>query len=418
MVLDVLTTWTRIKRDSRIDSITSTSFTTSKERKFKGWGLQLLSSSSSTFARDFMMEHTKHEILHHNNTKTVFIAEDAKTHKHYIIKEILITSPLHQLPVTNEYDILRRIFPRDNMTPEQIARTGIAAVPDIYFELVRVSLVYPLYPMDLFGCINYNTDKFQTDGFSEEIIKIFLAQFLEALKTLKDSNVVHRDIKPENVCLQENGNLVLTDFELAIVVPSNHHDISSVATPTTPNVLVGTSLYIAPETFRTLEYSYQTDLWAVAILACELHSSNYPWNLNEHMSPEEVGRTILSTTPVKPPGMSNALWGFLKKILVNKDIRINVEEAMEDPLFSSYTFSTMEEGSVVQGNVFDTHPCLVPVSEICQERGHVTNVVNAPLREKQLEAKAKTQSPLISGDRRLYVESLNPKGVEQRSLED
>ena len=110
---------------------------------------------------------------------------------------------------------------------------------------------------------------------------------------------------------------------------------------------------------------------------------------------------------------------FLKKILVNKDLRINVEEAMEDPLFSSYTFSkTMEEGRVVQGNVFDTHPCLVPVSEICQERGHVTKVVNAPLREKQLEAKAKTQSPLISGDRMLYVESLSPKGIKQRSLED
>ena len=213
--------------------------------------------------------------------------------------------------------------------------------------------------MDLFNCINHNTDMYRVDGFSDEVIVVFLAQLLEALKTLKESNVIHRDIKPgekcrakkapclraafvsnttglspsslrlallvvalaaENVCVDERGNLVLTDFELAINGRRNNDDTSP---PTTPeeSVLVGTTLYIAPETYRALEYSFKTDLWAVAILTCELHSAKLPWIIHEHMSAEEVGRVIINNRPVKPLGMSNAVWAFLRKILVLKDLR-------------------------------------------------------------------------------------------------
>ena len=163
-MLDVLVLWARIKKDRRIDSITSSSFTIGTERKFKNWGLQLLSSVSSTFARDFMTEHCKHKILHHNDIKTVFLIEDIKTQKYYVVKEILIMSCLHQLPVTNEYDVLRHIFPSGSLTPEQMSSTGITAVPDILYEIVRVSLVYPLYQMDMFSCINYNMEIFFVDG--------------------------------------------------------------------------------------------------------------------------------------------------------------------------------------------------------------------------------------------------------------
>ena len=45
-VLDVLDVWNRIKKDSRITSIISSSFMTSSKRNFDGWGLRLLSSSS------------------------------------------------------------------------------------------------------------------------------------------------------------------------------------------------------------------------------------------------------------------------------------------------------------------------------------------------------------------------------------
>ena len=88
-VLDVLDLWNNsIKKDSRIESILSSSFTTRTERNFDSWGLALLSFASSTFALDFMKEHCKHRILHHNKTKTIFVVEDMKTQMLYVLKEV------------------------------------------------------------------------------------------------------------------------------------------------------------------------------------------------------------------------------------------------------------------------------------------------------------------------------------------
>ena len=231
-----------------------------------------------------------------------------------------------------------------------------------------------------------------------------MAQLLEALKILKDKKVVHRDIKPENVCVQENGNLVLMDFELAIIEEeSNGYRVKD-------DILVGTTLYIAPETYQCLEYSDKTDLWAVAILACELHSPKLPWKLNERMPADAVGRTIIKNKPTRPLDMSDALWGFLCKIFVPKVDRITVEEAMEDPLFSSFTFTqTTSDGKKLPGNVFDRHACLDPVRRICAERGHLSANNTSSLRSRFLDVQEKSSSPLIETERTIYVSSLSPK---------
>ena len=245
------------------------------------------------------------------------------------------------MPCTNEHEILTHIFQGSESQPEFADdRTGIIPIPDIFHELVRVSMVSPLYSMDMFDCLNHHTNVFQAIGFSHEIIVTYMAQLLEALKTLKDRNVVHRDIKPENICIQKNGNLVLTDFELAII------DEGGAGVRPKQDVLVGTTLYLSPETFQRLEYSYQSDLWAVAMIACELHSPILPWVLNERMHPNEVGCIIINTLPSRPPLMNDGLWSLISRILVPKEIRITVEEAMNDTLFGerfSFTKTTNEE---------------------------------------------------------------------------
>jgi len=64
---------------------------------------------------------------------------------------------------------------------------------------------------------------------------------------------------------------------------------------------------MAPETFLRLEYSSASDLWAISVVVCDLHSHLLPWLVNENMTPEEIGQVIALQEPVKPSGMADAV---------------------------------------------------------------------------------------------------------------
>ncbi|GMH48785.1 hypothetical protein TL16_g00371 [Triparma laevis f. inornata] len=397
----VVLLWNRIKADPRIQEVVESSFGLKEERAYTSWGL-VLQANERDWGRNFMAEHCKHRILHHNNVKTVYIIEDIRTNQHYVLKEILVLDNIHNLPENNEHDILKKVYASTDALLE--GRTGIICVPDIFHELVKISMIYPLYPMDLFNAINYNTALFKTEGFEEKIIVTFVAQLMEALFILKKRGVVHRDIKPENICVDENGNLVLMDFELAV-----HLDVLTGVHTQQDNVLVGTTLYIAPEAYRRLEYSSSSDVWAVAMVACELHSSVLPWNVNEHMTLDQVGRTIIGNPPQKPKAMSHRLWSLLSKMLRGKpEDRISVEEAMDDPIFASFTFMTHDEdGQMIPGNVFDKHDYMEPVRTLNRERGLLSTHATMSSRERFNKISELNSSPKITRARNVFVENIS-----------
>lgn len=256
-------------------------------------------------------------------------------------------------------------------------------------------MAYPLYPLDLFNAIKYNSALYKSEGFDEDTIVTFLAQLFEALLLIKKRSVVHRDIKPENICVDEDGNLVLNDFELAVCVPP---EANSYTQPS--SVIAGTSLYVAPETYRRLEYSSATDLWAVAMVAGDLHSHELPWNITENISLNLVGRTILTETPRKPNKMSDELWAFLTKILVRSEIRISVEEAMREPIFANYQFMTYDSvGKTTPGNVFDRHEHMERVREISREHGFNGKYAGTSSRILYNQTQRTGSSPLIQEHR-------------------
>ncbi|KAK9138930.1 hypothetical protein Sjap_009524 [Stephania japonica] len=61
-----------------------------------------------------------------------------------------------------------------------------------------------------------NLRKQQTEKmFSEDLIRFYAAEIVIALEYLHGLGIVYRDLKPENILIQENGHLMVVDFDLS-----------------------------------------------------------------------------------------------------------------------------------------------------------------------------------------------------------
>ncbi|GER53091.1 kinase family protein [Striga asiatica] len=67
--------------------------------------------------------------------------------------------------------------------------------------------------------LNFLRKKQTEKMFSDDIIRFYAAELVLALEYLHNSGIVYRDLKPENVMVQENGHLMLVDYDLSTKLP-------------------------------------------------------------------------------------------------------------------------------------------------------------------------------------------------------
>ena len=124
-------------------------------------------------------------------------------------------------------------------------------------------LVFPFLPADLFDCV-------VKTPLDESIARYYLEQLLDALEHLHKNGLAHRDIKLENILLDENCNLVLTDFGHAAAISDGTGPILF-KKGTTPGIC-------PPEYFNNGEYKgTQMDMFAVGRLILSLVTGAQPF---------------------------------------------------------------------------------------------------------------------------------------------
>lgn len=112
---------------------------------------------------------------------------------------------------------------------------------------------------------------------------------LSALAFAHARFIVHRDIKPENIMITPDGQVKVTDFGLALA----WGDVRL----TKAGMIVGTVLYMAPETITGAPVDPRADLYAVGAVLYELLTGQPPFAGDDPMA-------ILSqalNVPVAPP---------------------------------------------------------------------------------------------------------------------
>ncbi|KAE8726518.1 Serine/threonine-protein kinase OXI1 [Hibiscus syriacus] len=219
--------------------------------------------------------------------------------------------------------------------------------------------------------------KKQTENmFSDDLIRFYAAELVLALEYLHNLGIVYRDLKPENIMIQENGHIMLVDFDLSTKLspksPDKSMSFKSVHQSPTDSVkknrlfpfvrwcnsgispedadsqasfkpdcteldsaeksnsFVGTEEYVAPEIVSGKGHDFAVDWWSLGIV---LHEMLYGTTPFKGSNEKETFHQIL-TKPPELVGERTSLRYLIRKLL-EKDPkqRITVEGIKEHDYF-------------------------------------------------------------------------------------
>ncbi|MEY8441221.1 Stk1 family PASTA domain-containing Ser/Thr kinase [Lactobacillaceae bacterium 24-114] len=102
----------------------------------------------------------------------------------------------------------------------------------------------------------------------EQVIDI-MEQILSAVQAAHDHGIIHRDLKPQNILIDENKNVKITDFGIAVAAYQD--------SLTQTNTLMGSVHYLSPEQARGSIATKQSDIYSLGIILYELLTGHVPF---------------------------------------------------------------------------------------------------------------------------------------------
>ncbi|XP_006361323.1 serine/threonine-protein kinase OXI1 [Solanum tuberosum] len=258
------------------------------------------------------------------------------------------------------------------------------------------------------GDLNSLRKKQTEKMFSDDTVRFYAAELVLALEHLHGSGIVYRDLKPENVMIQENGHIMLIDFDLSTKLPhkstpeapqietaklsvqtaskskkknrfsrfnkfrnseiSPDDSIHSARLATLEfdpieksNSFVGTEEYLSPEIILGNGHDFSVDWWCLGVVLYEMLYGTTPFRGSNR---KETYYRILSKAP-DLVGEATPLRNLINKLL-EKDPkqRISVDEIKGHDFFRSVDWDLIvqlprppfipapldEELSILKGN--------------------------------------------------------------------
>jgi len=176
----------------------------------------------------------------------------------------------------------------------------------------------------------------------ENILGNITYQILTGLEYMHfDKRIVHRDIKPSNILINSRGSVKISDFGVSSIV------IDSMKGKET---LVGTYNYMSPERIKVNNYSFNSDVWSVAMTLLESAVGVYPFFYSGENNDDTINKNI------------NDFWSLHKVI-----DELNVPELPKDEFseeFRDFIKSCLEKDPSKRPNskILLEHPFVIKYS--------------------------------------------------------
>ena len=166
---------------------------------------------------------------------------------------------------------------------------------------------------------------------NKEQTQFYGASILLAIDYLHKHKIIYRDIKPENVMVNEKGYIKIIDFGTVKEI----NDRTS--------TIIGTSHYMAPEITKGEGYSFEVDIWSIAICMYEFFCGKLPFG-EESEDPIEIYRAVCKEELSFPNFVHDdqymsLLNKMLKKCPTNRLWKF--EQIKEEPYFKDFNWNQL-----------------------------------------------------------------------------
>jgi eukaryotic-like serine/threonine-protein kinase len=144
-----------------------------------------------------------------------------------------------------------------------------------------------------------------------EAIRITL-QICDALVYCHEHGIFHRDIKPENIMMQEDGNITIIDFGIALLEGARRVTWRGLSGT------MGTPDYMSPEQLKGERGMASSDIYAVGVMLYEMLCGRTPFEgenifaiMNQHVSQDPP--SILLTNPQISPSLATVVMRAIRR---------------------------------------------------------------------------------------------------------
>ncbi|MEN8191113.1 MAG: protein kinase, partial [Thermodesulfobacteriota bacterium] len=142
------------------------------------------------------------------------------------------------------------------------------------------------------------------EKFSLETILTIMEQLVDALAFSHKHNIFHRDIKPANIIVQNNGDIMVTDFGIARLETSEL---------TQAGTVMGTPSYMSPEQLIGQRVDGRTDIFSAGVVFYQFLTGEKPFSGSTVAS---IMHKIINLEPVPPSHLDITIPAFLDEIVL------------------------------------------------------------------------------------------------------
>lgn len=201
-----------------------------------------------------------------------------------------------------------------------------------------------------------------------------MEQVLSAVATAHAHGIIHRDLKPQNILIDENKNVKITDFGIAVAVSQD--------SLTQTNTLMGSVHYLSPEQARGSIATKQSDIYSLGIILFELLTGKVPFE----------GETAVSI----------ALKHFREEIPSVREQNKKIPQALENVIIKATAkepaerYSSVNEMAADLKTVLDPQRANEPRLKIQQDDNGETKVLDIKhLKADDYQPKKSTDSSTV-----------------------
>lgn len=173
-----------------------------------------------------------------------------------------------------------------------------------------------------------------------ECIDIML-QLTDGVEHAHEGYIIHRDLKPQNIMIQENGEIKITDFGIAMAL--NNTQL------TQTNSVMGSVHYLPPEQASGKGSTVKSDIYSMGILFFELLTGNLPFRGDNavEIALKQIRDDIPSVRAINPSIPQSIENIVLKATAKNPKNRYASAKEMHDDLLTALNEERKDEPKIV-----------------------------------------------------------------------